>query len=81
MSNQPSSDRLERVRQYIIEHKRANDGNSPSIRQIMIACAIPSSSVVDYYLDKLEAANVIRRKSRRIEVTGGRWTYQETQPS
>ncbi|MCE7858403.1 MAG: hypothetical protein DYG86_01300 [Chloroflexi bacterium CFX2] len=79
MSKPTSPTRLEKVYQYILQYKSEHDGNSPSIREIMSACRIPSSSVAKYYLDAMEARNLIRRggdkgKSRRIEVIGGAWT-------
>ncbi len=81
MPKPTSPSRIETIYQYIVQHKREHDGNSPSIREIMGACEIPSPSVAKYYLDIMETRNMIRRgddkgKSRRIEVIGGAWTMQ-----
>ena len=66
-----------RVLKYIIEHKIAHDGNSPTLRQIGNACDISSTSVVNYTLNKLVKAKLIRIDrsftSRYIEVVGGKW--------
>lgn len=66
------------VLEYIIRHKRENDGNSPGIRQIVNACNLGSTSVAAYILDTLEAQGSITRTSdvHGIIVTGGQWSYQ-----
>lgn len=67
-----------RMLSYIIDYKRAHNGNSPSYREIGNACSISSTSEVKRILSLLEKARLIKVswKSRRsIEVVGGRWTY------
>ncbi len=64
---------------FIIQYKKAHDGNSPTYMEIMRATGITSTSVVAYHLDQLEAAGVIERpqqvgNSRVIEIVGGQWT-------
>lgn len=69
-----------RVLCYIVKHKREHDGCPPVVREIMEACDISSTSLVDYYLKSLAAAGFIRLlagKARGLEVVGGRWTYSE----
>jgi SOS-response transcriptional repressor LexA len=68
----------EEVLQYIITHKLSNDGNSPTIREIMQMCHISSSSVVSYILRDLQDAGKIRiiEGSRGIIVTGGMWRME-----
>jgi SOS-response transcriptional repressor LexA len=69
----------ERLLKFICEYKRAHDGNSPTMREMMAACRISSTSMVDYYLRRLENGGHIRRggkgKSAAIEVMGGRWLF------
>ena len=64
---------------YIVEYKRNNDGNSPSIREIMKACRLSSTSVTNYILNHLEAEGLIllpeRGISRGIRVIGGKWSF------
>jgi SOS-response transcriptional repressor LexA len=68
---------LDRVLQFIIAYKAANDGNSPSLREIGPAVGISSTSVVVYQLVELERAGLISRTGtnrRQIVVTGGQWS-------
>jgi SOS-response transcriptional repressor LexA len=69
---------------FIIRHKREHDGNSPSFRQIMNACCVGSTSVVEYHLNRLEDKGFIRRvrtgksgAATSIEVIGGKWMEPE----
>ncbi len=66
---------------FIIAFKSEHDGNSPTMREIMRGCAIPSTSVCSYNLELLEASGRIRLcregvHASRIEVVGGVWTLQ-----
>ena len=63
---------------YIIAYKTANDGNSPTIREIMSGCHISSSSMVSYILRDLQDAGKIRiiEGSRGIIVIGGVWRME-----
>jgi len=69
--------RDERVYRYIVLYKQANDGNSPSRREIMRACGISSTSMVWASLLRLFDKGLIdfsnHGQSRNILVTGGRW--------
>lgn len=72
--------RTERVFDFIVQYKSENDGNSPSIRDIMAHCAISSTSVVIYHLEKLERSERIERDyagARSIRVRGGEWNWNE----
>lgn len=69
---------LDDIFNFIVTYKRAHDGNSPTVRQIMESCDISSTSVVAYNLARLVVDGRIRitgnRVTRSIEVVGGRWT-------
>jgi repressor LexA len=72
------NDRDWQVFNYIVEYKRENDGNSPTIRDICAAVGFSSTSYVNYILEKLEHFEFIMRdkaKSRGISVIGGHWSY------
>ena len=63
---------------WIVEYKTAHDGNSPSLRELMRACNLTSSSVASYVLRRLERAGKIsltgqRSRTRSIVVIGGEW--------
>jgi len=66
-----------RVYQYICRYKSEHDGNSPTVREIMRACGISSTSVALYILRALEDEGRITMRSggtpRGIQVVGGRW--------
>jgi len=70
-----------RVYQHILEHKRANDGNSPTIDNIKLGCRISSKSQVSVILDKLEERQLIIRVGpkggRQILVVGGQWSIRK----
>jgi hypothetical protein len=78
------TDTAQGVYAYIIRYKQAHDGVAPTVREIMDACDVSSSSVVAYNLDKLVLAGLIRCRARRrhIEVVGGKWLppVTEAQP-
>jgi len=73
---------VQRVYDFIVTYKKEHDGNSPTIREIGEACRISSTSVVVYWLKRLEDQELIRRPepefgnrySVKIEVVGGCWT-------
>lgn len=52
--------RRERIYQFIVDFKAQHDGNSPSVREIMTAAGITSTSVTDYHLRALERQGRIR---------------------
>jgi SOS-response transcriptional repressor LexA len=66
--------------EYIVSYKRENDGNSPSVRQMMEGCALSTTSVVNYYLDNLERRGIIKardyKQARHIEIVGGYMNYE-----
>lgn len=74
-----SSARVERgirVYNYIVEYKRANDGLFPTIREIVHACAINTTSLVVYTLRELEVLGLLKRDGKRRIVIGGRWDIE-----
>ena len=72
-------ERTAEVYGYIVGYKANSGGDSPSRREILEALDISSLSMVNYYLDALHAAGLIRlrdaseRAARCIEVVGARW--------
>lgn len=75
-----SAARAHTVYRAIIELKQANDGNSPTIRELMTRTGINSTSMVNRYLDHLVREGLIDMggfgEGRSIRVRGGRWTYE-----
>ena len=70
------NERLTDVFNFIVEFKKAHDGLSPTVREIGEACKISSTSVVAYYLKKLQDEGSIKllgTKTRGIMVKNGRW--------
>jgi SOS-response transcriptional repressor LexA len=68
------------VYDYIVKFKKENDGNSPTVREIMQACNIPSSSNTSYILNQLSEAGLIEITeglSRGIMVVGGSWSLED----
>jgi hypothetical protein len=72
---QSERSRVEHVYAYIVDYKQAHDGNSPSYRMIMRACAVSSTSQVGAMIDYLRQMNRIRivGDQRSIAVVGGEW--------
>ena len=71
------------VFQYIVATKRANNGNSPSMRDVMTEFRIPSQSNVKHIYSKLidmGLITVIPGVSRSISVVGSEWVYDEETP-
>lgn len=68
---------------FIVSYKRANDGNSPSLREIMAACGITSTSLMQFILDNLVDDGLIRigPGPRNIAVIGGCWTFSASPSS
>ena len=68
----------EDVLAYITAYKTANDGNSPTIREIMSGCNVSSTSLVSYILRDLQDDGKIRvmQGSRGIMVVGGQWRME-----
>ena len=62
------------IYQYIIDYKKANDGNSPSIRQICQGLNIASTATVWYHMRRLSEAGMIGQNTgRQVTVMGGQW--------
>lgn len=63
------------ILKFIIDFKRAHDGIAPSMREMMKAFKIPSTSIMHYILADLETSGAITLLpfSRGIIVTGGQW--------
>lgn len=60
----------------IVAHKRAHDGNSPSLRDLQVACGISSTSVISAALKRLAKTGLIELENgsaRSIRVDGGKW--------
>lgn len=63
---------------WIIAYKRANDGLSPSLAQIMAGCRISSSSVTDNILRRLQQDGRIKYNgARSIQIVGATWLPPE----
>ena len=82
----PMTARQRALLRYIIRYKCEHDGTSPTIREMMRAVGITSTSIVNYNLLALERRGHISRPiaddgnhgaaARSITVTGGRWVYE-----
>ena len=70
-------ERTAEVYGYIVGYKANSGGDSPSRREILEALGISTLSMVNYYLDALDEAGLIRlrghQRARSIEVVGARW--------
>jgi SOS-response transcriptional repressor LexA len=79
-NSQAVIEKTNEVFNYIISYKRRNDGNSPTLRQIMAACKIASVSMVHWYLRVLQRRGLIEiiegSVARGIKVAGGNWGWQ-----
>lgn len=64
-----------RILAYIIECKRANDGLSPSYRDIRRALSLGSTNMVLRNIVALEKQGLITRHEHGIIVRGGGWTH------
>jgi len=67
----------DRVYAFIVAYKQAHDGNSPTYRQILKACNISSTSVVEYHIRHLIADNRLRKVNRSFEIIGAHWLAPE----
>lgn len=66
----------ERIFNFICTYKEQHDGVSPTCRDIARDVGISSTSVVYYYLEKLQLAGLIKSghtRARGIEIVGGCW--------
>lgn len=64
---------------FIVRFKTEHQGTAPTVREIAEACDIPTNSVVQHNLKRLQEKGYIERdpesRSRFIKVIGGQWTY------
>ncbi len=66
----------ERILEIIVRHCGEHCGRAPTNREIGKLAGISSTSVVNYHLNRLQRAGVIRRDkiaSRAIEIVGATW--------
>ena len=73
--------RKNEVFEFIIKFKTENDGQSPTLRDIVQNTLASSTSVASYVLDELEEDGKIKRTAnwdRGIRVIGGKWTYEKS---
>ncbi len=75
---------LQNLLSLIIAYKLTHDGNSPTVRWLTEQAGVSSTSVTMGRLEALHDLGKIRlhqvtpndkRRSRAIEVVGGRWVY------
>ena len=70
-------EKSEAIYRYIVAYKAANDGLSPSVREMMRALGIVSTSIVNYHINRLESAGRITRHGSRgkwgIKIPNGEW--------
>ncbi|KAA3644805.1 MAG: hypothetical protein DWQ07_15480 [Chloroflexi bacterium] len=70
---------------FIVRYKTDNDGVSPTIREILAGTRITSTSMVAFYLGKLEEKGLIEAlgkgvQTRNIRVIGGQWLFPPAPP-
>lgn len=65
--------KIKRVYQFIVQHSQEYRGHFPTHRQIQDACHISSTSIVAYYLGKLEAEGLILQSGICNQVVGAQW--------
>lgn len=68
----------QRIYDFLVEFKSANDGNTPTYRQIADKCDVSSTSMVSSYLFEMEKVGMIERKRAagglaKIIIPGARW--------
>ena len=77
MSNATRKHDYNAVYRYIVDYKRAHDGNSPTMRELARHFGL-STSIVKHILETLAAEGLLRKSadnvSRAYEVVGGSWT-------
>lgn len=70
----------EAIFQFVMQYKKEHDGNSPSMREIVEGCGFDNVSVVYNGVKRLvqrgKFKDPVYRRSRGIEVVGGRWVYE-----
>lgn len=64
-------ERISCIYGFIVVYKLNHDGCAPSIREIGAAIDVTSTSLIEYYLERMEDRRLIRRQyhiARTIEV-------------
>ena len=73
----PLHPRAADVLRFVVDYKRAHQGESPTRREIAAGCEIPSTSLVHHHLVMLERRGLVRLGhmglSRSIAVVGAEW--------
>ncbi len=72
--------RTQEIYDFIIDYMVSTSGLPPTIREIMTACGIGSSSDARRHLEMLEKDGLIelyRGQARGIKVVGGQWIPPE----
>lgn len=64
-------ERKSEILKFVIEYKRAHNGNSPSYSEIMDFCGITSKSYIKLLLEKIDVIKF--NGTRSIEVLGSEW--------
>lgn len=77
----PISNRELTLFSMIVRFKQENDGGTPSTREMARALAITSTSLISYYLRRLERFGLIEIISQpgtplMIRVVGGSWNFE-----
>ena len=70
---------MQELLDYLIDYKCDHGGNSPSFHEIADFCGMRTTSLVSYYLDKLEKMNLVTRipgTARTISVVGWELTKE-----
>ena len=75
----PGEINRQQLMEFIVAYKQANDGLSPTVRDMMDGCNLSSSSLVNHHIEVLVKQGKLRRVGyhRNLAVVGGRWTLGE----
>ena len=76
----PLSPRQQAILAFVVAYKEAEQGTTPTLRQIMRATGITSTSITAYNLTRLEARGYIewiRGKRLDIRIPGAKWVAPE----
>jgi SOS-response transcriptional repressor LexA len=73
MMKQPTR---ERVFSFIVDYKADSGGASPSVREIVRALGLSSTSIVNYHVKALEADGRLVREGHHLSIPGERWTLE-----
>jgi SOS-response transcriptional repressor LexA len=64
----------ERIFRYIVNYKATSGGASPSVREIVRALDLSSTSIVNYHVKALEADGRLVRDGHHLSIPGERWS-------